>query len=348
LNGTEGSTSQRTRNLIVGGAVLLALAAGLVLLFSRGAAIAPRLGAEPATVKIGMLQYGTVGWALDVMKNHHLDEKYGIKVEAVPLASKNATAVALQGGAVDMIVTDWIWVSRQRANGLDYSFFPLSVVAGGIVVRPDSGIASLSDLRGKKIGIAGGPVDKSWLLVRAYARKTLGSDLAQDVQPVYGAPPLLNELMLKGELPAALTFWNFEARLKAKGMRQLFAIPDVLHALGATGEVPIVGWVFGDAWAKKNPDALKGFLRAMAETQKILAASDQEWDRIRPLVQADDDATFAQLRDYYRQSIPKLTPAEDAKSAAAIYSALAEIGGADLVGDSKEIEPGTFWTGPLD
>lgn len=340
--------ASRTRALIVGGVVAFVAVVVVAFLFVRQSGLAPNLGAQVPTVRVGVLQFGTVGWELDVIKHHGLDAKEGIKVEAVPLASKNATAVALQGGAVDVIVTDWIWVSRQRASGLDYTFYPHSVIAGGVMVRPDSGIVSLSDLRGKKIGIAGGPVDKSWLLLRAYSKKTLGDDLAKMVQPVYGAPPLLNELILKGEIPAVLTFWNFEARLKAQGMHQLFAIPDILRALGAKHEVPVLGWVFSDTWAKKNPEALRGFLRASRAAKKILATSDAEWERIRPLLKAPDDKTFIALRDSYRAGIPKASPAEEAESARAIYATLAELGGSDLVGSSPELEPGTFWTGSID
>ena len=83
------------------------------------------------------------------------------------------------------------------------------------MVRPDAGIESLDDLRGRKIGIAGGPVDKSWLMLRAFAKKKIGVDLKEVVEPIYAAPPLLNKVMLKGEIPAALNFWHYTARLKA-------------------------------------------------------------------------------------------------------------------------------------
>ncbi len=347
---TDKASPRRSpwRRLLVVVVAALVVGVAVVVIHNRPADDTAKSAGERPTVRIGVLQFGTVGWELDVIKNHHLDEKERIKIEEVPLASKNATAVALQGGAVDVMVTDWIWVSRQRSSGLDYVFYPHSVVAGGVVVRPDSGIVSLTDLRGKKIGIAGGPVDKSWLLLRAYAKKTLGEDLAASVQPVYGAPPLLNELMLKGELPAVLTFWSFEARLKAKGMRQLFAIPDILRALGAAHEVPVIGWVFSEAWAKQHPDAIKGLLRASREAKQILATSDAEWTRLRPLMEAEDDATFTALRDSYREGIPKAPPAEDAASSRAVFAAMAELGGADLVGDDKDLNPGTFWTGPLD
>ena len=42
------------------------------------------------------------------------------------------------------------------------------------MVAADSPAQTLADLDGKKIGIAGGPVDKSWLILRAWSRAKLG------------------------------------------------------------------------------------------------------------------------------------------------------------------------------
>src|SRR5262245_59539086 len=83
--------------------------------------------AAPARVRVGVLKFGTVSWELDVMQTHGLAAREGIDLQVVTLASTNATTVALQGGAVDLIVTDWIWVSRQRAEGRSYTFVPYSL-----------------------------------------------------------------------------------------------------------------------------------------------------------------------------------------------------------------------------
>ena len=72
---------------------------------------------EAQTIKVGSLQYGSVNWELKLIKELELDKKHNFKLEIIELASKNAAAVALQGGAVDLIVTDWFWVSRQRSEG---------------------------------------------------------------------------------------------------------------------------------------------------------------------------------------------------------------------------------------
>jgi len=136
------------------------------------------VAAEPVTIRVGILQYGTASWELDVMERKGFAAAEGVRLRLVPLALKDAANIALQGGAVDVIVTDWIWVARQRAEGRDYTFVPYSRAVGGVMVRPDAGAKSIADLRGKRLGVAGGALDKSWLLLRAYSRKTLGEDAA--------------------------------------------------------------------------------------------------------------------------------------------------------------------------
>ena len=75
-------------------------------------------------LRIGSLQYGSVNWELKLIKELQLDNKNNFDLEIVELASKNAAAVALQGGAVDMIVTDWFWVVKTKKRGKEFLFCP--------------------------------------------------------------------------------------------------------------------------------------------------------------------------------------------------------------------------------
>jgi NitT/TauT family transport system substrate-binding protein len=296
------------------------------------------------TVRVGLLQFGTVNWEMATMDRLGVAAREGVEVQIVPLSSKNAVNVALQGGAVDLIVSDWIWVNRQRAAGKDYSFFPYSLTVGGLYVRPDSGIADLADLSGHKLGIAGGPVDKSWLLLQAYGRAQ-GLDLAQALEPTFAAPPLLNRLMLKGELPAVLNFWHYGARLQAAGMRPLIDVHAMLKGLGISEPVPMLGWVFSEAWAKDHADAMRGFLTASYAAKRQLARSDDDWIALRELTKAEDDATLMLLRDGYRRGIPDRLVDNGEPVAARVFDILSREGGKHLVGDAARLLPGTFWMG---
>ena len=101
-------------------------------------------------ITIGLLKFGTVNWEIDIIKTNKLDQKNNIKIKTKFFANKNAAAIALQGNAVDIIVTDWIWVSRQRSENRKYVFYPHSMSIGGIMVSHDSEIMTISDLEEKK------------------------------------------------------------------------------------------------------------------------------------------------------------------------------------------------------
>jgi len=183
-------------------------------------------------VRVGVLEFGTVNWEMDVIQTHKLAEQQGIELEVVPLASADASTVALQGGAVDVIVSDWVWVARQRAADFDYTLFPYSNAVGELLVNADSPIKTLADLKGKKLGVAGGASDKSWLLLRAFAQQTQKLDLQAETEPQYAAPPLLNELMQRGDLDAVLNFWNYAARPQSRRNAQYHHRPRYAGRLG--------------------------------------------------------------------------------------------------------------------
>jgi NitT/TauT family transport system substrate-binding protein len=300
-------------------------------------------GYAAGKVRIGVLKFGTVSWELDTIKQHQLDNANGIELDVVDFAGEDATNVALLAGEVDMIVSDWLWVSRQRSSGEDLTLVPYSTAVGAIMVRQDSPIRTVSDLKGRKIGVAGGPIDKSWLLIQAMARRDEEIDLTAENDIVFGAPPLLAEKALAGELDAVLNFWHFCARLEANGFRRLVGANEAARALGATGPVSALGYIFHEKWARDNPAAAMGFVKASAAAKQLLAQSDGEWQRLAPLMRAEG-RELETLRDRYREGIPTRPVAEEEADAAKLYDVLARIGGEKLVGQAREMAPGTFWS----
>ena len=68
----------------------------------------------------------------------------------------------------------------------------------------------------------------------------------------------------------------------------------------------MLGYVFDEGWANDHQSDVLAFVHASRKAKDILASSDTEWQRLRPLMKAADDATFAALRDGYRRGIPSI------------------------------------------
>ena len=294
-------------------------------------------------VRVGVLKYGTVNWEIDVIKHHQLDKKFQFDLKVISLSSKNASAVALQSNAVDIILSDWLWVNRQRSEQRMYTIFPTSMATGGLYISGDSVIKSLTDLKRKKIGIAGGSVDKSWLLLQAYSKKKYGIDLKAETEPTFAVPPLLNRLILRDDLTAAINFWHYGARLKAAGYKELVTISEMLLELDIESEIPLLGWVFNQAWAERQPKTIVRFLQASLEAKEILSTSEREWDRIRPLLKAENSDVFLALKTAYRAGILREFGTREIEASKQVFNILAEQGGTDLVGKASTLSDGLFW-----
>ena len=303
------------------------------------------IAADVPAIKVGTLKFGTVNWELKVISDG-LDEKHGFKLTRVDFADKDATSIALQSGDVDVIVTDWIWVASQRKLGHNFTFVPFSRSVGAVMADPAKGIKTVADLAGRSIGVAGGPSDKSWVLLQAYARKSANFELKDKADVQFGAPPLLNELVQRGKLDAVLNFWNFNARLKGEGFVPVIAIRDILPALGLEADPPLLGWVFSEQWANANPALAKGLINASYEAKARLRSDDAIWEELRPIMDAESDTIFQALKDGYRDGIPDRY---DHKDIAAAERAFVVMRAADpaSVANLEALPEGTFWSGYL-
>ena len=294
-------------------------------------------------IRIAAQKTGTFAWELEILKAHGLDRDANLDIETTELASTEAGKVALEGGSADLMLSDWLWVTRERALGDDVVFYPYSSTLGAVMVPANSSIKGIPDLKGKKLGVAGGPLDKSWLLLQALGRRS-GVDLKTQADIAYGAPPLLTQKALQGETDATLTFWNFCAELEAKGMKRAVLMAGVMKSLGAKGPVAMVGYVFRGGWAQRNQALLNRFFVATRKAKDIIADSPDEWTRLAPRIGTSDANALDIYRRRYLEGIPRRPVAEEMTDAQALYKVLADIGGADLVGPARELDPGTFYS----
>lgn len=293
-------------------------------------------------IRIAIQKTGTVAWEIAAMTALGLDKAADLDIETTELATTDAGKIALQGGAADLIVSDWLWVARERALGDKLQFTPYSSALGAVMTPMDSPVGTLSDLAGRSLGVAGGALDKSWLMVQAAARKE-GPDLAKSAHLAYGAPPLIAEKLASGELDAALEFWTFSVDLESRGFRRAIDMADVEKSLGASGPVAMTGYVFTEQFAQDHGDALRRFLGAAAKARAALAADPALWKPIKARLHLADDSALEIYRKRYVEGVPRRPIGEEAEDAKALYRAIVAIGGTDLVGGAAELDASMFF-----
>jgi NitT/TauT family transport system substrate-binding protein len=294
------------------------------------------------TIRIGVQSTGTLAWELALLQDDKSIKAIDFTIETLLVANAEAGKIALQSGAVDIIVSDWIWVSRLRADGADFTFQPYSTTSGALMVPKNSPIHAIKDLKGKRLGIAGGELDKNWLLLQALAQQGK-VDLNNSVEKTFGAPPLINEQLKQGRIDAALNYWHFGAKLEAEGYRQLISGKDIIKGLGIAENLPTLGYVFKQSWATAHKPALKKFFQASTKAKQLLCTSDSNWKKIIPLTETTDTTTQDKLRQRYCEGEISQWGKSEQDAAEHIYTLFRKLSNNQLTGKSEHLQSGTFW-----
>lgn len=321
----------------------------MLTVFSRIGAIAataltlaaPALAQDVPTIRAAVLKIGTVNWELATITEQGFDKAHGFALDVQGYADNGATRIAVEGGEADMAVADWIWVARQRAAGKDYVFIPYSRAVGAILVPEASEAQDLPDLAGGKIGIAGGPLDKSWLILRAYSQQEHGFDLKAETEQVFGAPPLIFKSGLSGDYAGAINFWHFLAKMKASGMRELISVDTAGKALGLDPNTPLLGYYLKESFLDANPGLAQALYDASRDAKDLLANDPAAWEAIRPRMNAKTDAQFETLKTDWIGGIPERGPV-NVEAANKMLQVMADLGGAELVGKADRVPEGLF------
>ena len=287
--------------------------------------------AEKTTLKIAVQTSGTLDWELSV-----LPESPNFKIETQPVATSEAAKIALQSGAVNIIVSDFLFVSQSRNTGTDFTFYPYSNTSGALVVAANSPIQNVKDLLGKRVGIAGGELDKNWLLLQAVGKKE-NLDLNKSIEKTFGAPPLINEQLKNKRVDAILTHWHFAAQLELQGYKQLLDGKGLQQNLGISDNVPTLGYVFKESWANSHKTELKAFFAATSEAKNRLCDDVELWKKATLKM----DNASAILRQRYCDGRVNSWNAENQKAAQKLYSVLFSLN--PRVGNSENLATGTFW-----
>ena len=75
----------------------------------------------------------------------------------------------------------------------------------------------------------------------------------------------------------------------------------------------------------------------------MLAQDPATWQIVRPLMAAEDDATFEALKRDFLAGIPRRSVAEERADAEKLYTVMSRLGGARLVGKGSALPPDLYY-----
>lgn len=301
---------------------------------------------ELGRVRVGLQAGGTLSWVTFVIQRLGLDQARGIRVETTTYATKQATEIALRAGEADVVVDDFVGVTTMRAAGVPVrAVYPFSLATGGVVVPVDSPIRTVADLQGKRIAVASLD-DKSWLILRALGVARYGVDLQRASEVQAAAPPLMTELLGRGDIDAAIPYWHFVARLVGTGRyRELISVSRMLAELNLPTDLPILVIVARDGFIEANPAAAQAFLGALREAWARMSYDSTLWGAILDanLYRLDDRSLLPSIRQRFVEGIPRGWDEATIAGLVNLVDALVDVAGPELVG-AAGIDPQAFTT----
>ncbi|MEZ4632507.1 MAG: ABC transporter substrate-binding protein [Deinococcales bacterium] len=292
-------------------------------------------------VHAGLEATGTFSWITFAIDHYGIDTELGFDLETVIYATKQAKELALRAGESDVVVDDFLGPVLWKQQGIAVSgVYPYSLATGGVVVAEDSGINSIADLKGKKI-MASSLRDKSLLILRALAVAHYGFDPQEDSEILEGAPPLMIELINKGEVDAVIPFWHIVARLTAGGQnRELVAATAMLDELGLSSDLPILMLAARD---EMDRELLGKFIMAMNTAIERMQEDEGFWQLIldNELYSLPDPSQFPNVVARWQVGIPSVWNQDVVDGLVNVVETMVELAGAEVVG-VEAVDPAAY------
>ena len=305
--------------------VSMVIVIGSVLL-----AFLPRATAAEPAFSVGFIQGSTTAVPVSIIKRLELDKKHGLNMETKQFGDPDSIndafvlkRLTFQPG-LDVLVGG----NNKIKSGYGLAIFPTFKATNKLVVRADSPLRSVAELRGKRIAVmsTGG----EFLVLKWIMRTEHGIDLLKDVDPRSVPPPVALQLLTQGEVAAALVFEPAVSRALFGGKGRV--LWDIQQEWQKRKGQPL--WFSAihvdDSFARTYPDTVKRYLRAYSEAvdyiNKNPAATYQSYkDSFKITDEADfqlllknlsdilttkwDDKVIGSIKEYMRIAVEeKLMP----------------------------------------
>jgi len=233
------------------------------LVLAAAALSATAHAAAEDVVKLGNLKFAHYG-AVSYIKE--IAPKCGIRVEEHMFAKGPDVMQAILAGELDVGATASEAAISGRANGA-----PIYVVAGfakggaRLIARPDGGIKSIKDLKGKKVGVTRGGIHEVLLnAVLAQNGMTVSDQPGKDVQVIFLAFADLNQALLGKNLDAIMQSEPQSSQAINKG----FGVEIMKPYNTPIGE-PVRTMVMSEKFYKENRAVAQKFMNCFVQATKL-------------------------------------------------------------------------------
>ena len=213
-------------------------------------------------IRVGNLKLAHFG-AISYMEE--IAPTCGLKIELKIFAKGLDIMQAIIAGELDAGATASEAAISGRAAGT-----PIDIVAGfakggaRLVASPESGIKSLADLKGKKVGVTRGGIQEVLLAAVLGGAGISSSDQSgKDVQLIYLAYPDLNQALLNKQLDAIM---QTEPQ-SSQAINNKFGV-EVLKPYDTPIGSPVRTLVMTDKYVKEKPEAAQKFLNCFVKATK--------------------------------------------------------------------------------
>jgi NitT/TauT family transport system substrate-binding protein len=238
---------------------LLAAAAMAVALVTQNASAAD-------LIRLGNLKFAHYG-AVSYMKE--IAGKYDLKIEERVFPKGIDILPAIVAGEIDVAASAVDAAIAGRAAGV-----PIYAVAGfakggaRIVAKPDAGIKSIADLKGKKVATPRGGAQELVLLAELAKHGLTWSDRpGKDVQITYMAYADMNQALLSGNIDAMSQSEPQSSQAINKG----FGVEVIKPYDTELGE-PVRSLVVTEDFYKKKPEVAERLIRCFVEATATFIA----------------------------------------------------------------------------
>jgi NitT/TauT family transport system substrate-binding protein len=251
---------------------------------------------QAVTIRFGHVQ-STTTFPLSLGLERGIFKRRGLTVVPKPYADFGALYIGHRAGEIDMGSGGMASIVELHARGV-----PLKVIWGSsrmnndILVRADSKIKDPGELKGRRIGVLGGPTSTSANMLMGVLQAYYGFDPRKDGKVQYGASALLASLLQRGEVEAFMSNDPITAIELAKGHVKSIGEIGKIHASHG-GHHPTVGGIsVSDQLAAEHPNAVSAFLVAWMEAVTILKKDRKVWEELsRSVLGMKDDKIVAML-----------------------------------------------------